>query len=93
MHVNNWKWGIGSVIIVKSDGGAEDSNWSNGVPSTAADLGYQRPIRLSKKIKREQVLPRKREHHQDQFTYRMFRRDWENKTIDHVADNLSWEDL
>ena len=45
-HVANWKWGIGSVIIVKDIGSAEDSNWSNGVPSTAADLGYQRPLRL-----------------------------------------------
>lgn len=59
MHVNNWKWGIGSVIIVKSDGGAEDSNWSNGIPSTAADLGYQRPIRLSKKNKERTGAPSK----------------------------------
>ncbi len=49
---NAWKWGIGSVASVKRDGWAGNDKYSNGVPSTAADLGYQLPLRLSKNKER-----------------------------------------
>ena len=43
-----WPWGTWSVVVSNANGTAENNRYQNGTPSTAADLGYSKPIRLSR---------------------------------------------